>query len=73
MVKPGDSVVVKPGVRDFDFDIAIGGWQGRIEKIEPGGEEGTLLVHWDSVTLRQMPDEMIEECIERGLSVISKH
>ncbi len=68
MVKPGDSVAVKPGVRDFDFDVAIGGWQGRIEKIEPGKEEEMLLVHWDSVTLRQMPDAMIEECIERGLS-----
>ncbi len=66
MVKLGDSVVVKPGVRDADFDVDIGGWQGRVVEIKPG--EGILVVHWDSVVLREMPAEMIEECVAQGLS-----
>jgi hypothetical protein len=32
-LRKGDSVVVKPGVMDLDFDIDIGGWQGRITEI----------------------------------------
>jgi hypothetical protein len=68
MFNVGDAVVVKPGVRDVDFDVDIGGWQGRIEEVEPREREGVLLVHWDSVTLREMPDEMIEGCEEQGLS-----
>jgi hypothetical protein len=67
MFKVGDSVTVKPGVQDYDFDVEIGGWQGRIVEIEPGEEEEKLLVHWDSITLRQMPDAMIEACEEEGL------
>jgi hypothetical protein len=68
MFEVGDAVAVKPGVRDIDFDVDIGGWQGRVEEIEPHEREGVLLVHWDSVTLREMPDEMIEECEMQGLS-----
>jgi len=68
MVKPGDSVVVKSGVQDVDFDFDIGGWQGRVEEVEPREREGILLIHWDSVTLREMPDEMIEGCEKQGLS-----
>ena len=42
---------VRKGVRDPDFDIPIGGWQGRIEEGEVG-DDGTWLyeVAWDSVT-----------------------
>ena len=68
MFKVNDSVVVKQDIRDIDLKIDIGGWQGRVEEIEPGEEEEMLLVRWDSVTLREMPDEMIEVCEERGLS-----
>jgi hypothetical protein len=68
MFEVGDSVVINPGVRYVDFDVDIGGWQGRVEEVEPREREGVLLVHWDSVTLREMPDEMIEECEKQGLS-----
>jgi len=66
MINIGDTVAVKPGIQDVDFDIDIGGWQGRVVEVKP--QEDVLVIHWDSVTLRQMPDEMIETCIERGLS-----
>ncbi len=68
MFNVGDAVVVKSGLQDVDFDIDIGGWQGRVEEIDSREREAVLLVHWDSVTLREMPDEMIEECEEQGLS-----
>lgn len=63
--KAGDAVVVKPGVMDPDFGIDIGGWQGRL--VEDPGPEGTVLIAWDSVTLQNMPDAMIEGCEEKGL------
>jgi hypothetical protein len=67
-LKVGDSVVVKQGVIDPDLGIDIGGWQGNILNVEVG-EGGEILVHiqWDSVTLKNMPDEVIEECEEQGL------
>jgi hypothetical protein len=68
MFEVGDSVVVKQGVRDVDFDVDIGGWRGRIEEIEPGEDGRVLLVHWDSVTLREMSDAIVEACEEQGLS-----
>jgi len=67
-IKIGDSVVVKPGVIDPDLDIDIGGWQGKVLDIQPG-EGGITLVHiqWDSLTLKHMPDSVIEQCEEQGL------
>jgi hypothetical protein len=63
--KKGDSVVVKAGIADPDYGVEIGGWQGRLGK--PPEVEGTVFIHWDSVTLRQMPDSAIEQCEEQGL------
>jgi len=65
MFKIGDSVKVNPGVRDVDFNMDIGGWQGRVIEITSKGDMLTL--HWDSVTLRDMPHDVIEECIDQGL------
>ena len=64
----GDSVAAKPGTKDPDFDIEIGGWQGRISEIHPAGNPDTVTVAWDSVTLRQMPDWVIAQSEERGLN-----
>ncbi len=60
----GDCMRVKAGTKDPDFGTAIGGWQGRISNIDTSGD-GTLCVvsiQWDSVTLKNMPVAMIEEC-----------
>jgi hypothetical protein len=66
-LRKGDSVVVKEGVSDVDFDVEIGGWQGRIIEIAPAGNQETVLVAWDSITLRNMPGWMIARCEEEGL------
>ena len=64
----GDSVVVKPGVRDPDFDIDLGGWQGRIVYLEQM-DDGEVLVRieWDSKTLNAMGPDLIDRCEEEGL------
>jgi len=61
----GDSVVVKPKGVDSDLGIDIGGWCGRVA--EKPGAGGMVLIGWDSVTLRNMPDSVIVQCKERGL------
>jgi len=63
----GDSVRVKDGVQDPDFGADLSGWQGRISNIETGGDDITVLIQWDSVTLKNMPIAMIEQCEEQGL------
>jgi hypothetical protein len=65
MFKMGDSVMVKSKVRDPDLDIEIGGWQGRLVKAP--GTDGLVMIVWDSVTLRNTPDAVIAQCVERGL------
>jgi len=56
----GDSVKVNQGVIDPDFDFDISGWQGRIEEIFDG--EGLVLIRWESMTLAQMPLELVIQC-----------
>jgi len=62
----GDCVRVKDGVQDPDFGGDIGGWQGRISSIDPSEDQVLVLIHWDSITLKQMPVAMIEQCEEQG-------
>lgn len=65
MLRMGDSVMVKPKVRDPDLDIEIGGWQGRLVK-DPDAD-GLVMIAWDSVTLINTPDAVIAQCVEQGL------
>ncbi|MFH1112897.1 MAG: hypothetical protein V1792_03165 [Pseudomonadota bacterium] len=60
----GNSVVVKSGVVDPDLGIEIGGWQGRIEEVDEGG---TLLIRWDSITLRDMGLDITIRCENENL------
>lgn len=64
--QPGDCVKVKPGVKDPDWGADIGDWQGCVlgfDKAQRGKD--TVLIQWDSITLRDMPLSMIERCDER--------
>lgn len=61
----GDVVVVKPNVEDPDLNINIGGWQGRVSEISE--EDNLVCIDWDSLTLKQMSDEIIDQCEEEGL------
>jgi hypothetical protein len=64
-LKVGDSVVVKPNTQDPDFEVNIGGWQGRIAEVD---EENNLIgIQWDSITLKQIPETMINQCEEEGM------
>jgi hypothetical protein len=65
-VKVGDSVVVKPGVRDPDFDVDIGGWQRHV--LADPDADGLIPIGWDSVTLRQMPVTLVVESEKQGLN-----
>jgi hypothetical protein len=67
VLRVGDSVKVKPGILDPDFGLEIGGWQGRITEIGVGHRD-TIMIAWDSVTLRHTPDSVIEQSLEQGLA-----
>ncbi|MCP4702328.1 MAG: hypothetical protein GY862_36530 [Gammaproteobacteria bacterium] len=61
--KPGDSVIVKPGITDPDLGIGLEGWQGRVSKID-----GDLIcIDWDSITLKQIPASAIKKCEQGGM------
>ena len=65
----GESVVVKPGITDPDHGFDMGGWQGRVTENHHADEQGNpyVTIAWDSITLKQMPVEVIERCEEDGL------
>ena len=47
----GDSVVVKQGIKEPDFEeFEIGGWQGRITEINTKSDKNNVLItiEWDS-------------------------
>ena len=57
------------GVADPDYGFDMSGWQGRVTENNDADEQGNPLVSiaWDSITLKQMPVEIIERCEEDGL------
>jgi hypothetical protein len=59
----GDSIVVKKGVQDPDFNAGIEGWQGRISDIS---DEDIVCINWDSITLKKFPISMIDKCEQEG-------
>lgn len=65
----GQSVVVKPGAIDPDYGYDLTGWQGRVVENHYVDEQNNpcVTIAWDSITLEQMPVEMIERCEEDGL------
>jgi hypothetical protein len=66
----GDSIIVNQGVNVPDYEeLEIGGWQGRIIKIDTKSELNNILIsiEWDSLTLEQMPSNYIEESEIEGL------
>ena len=64
--KIGDSVKVKKGVLVPDYQrLCIEGWQGRVTEFHEG-RSPLIGIQWDSVTLRSMPREYVEECETEG-------
>ena len=65
----GGSVVVKEGTLDPDYYNDIGGWQGRIYGIDDSNDDDPLIsIEWDSITLKNMPYSVIEDCERDGLT-----
>jgi hypothetical protein len=65
--KVGDSVVVKSGITDPDLGTGLG-WQGRISGMATDRGGKTLIsVRWDSITLRNMSQSVIEQYEKSGL------
>jgi hypothetical protein len=63
--KVGDPVKVKEQiVCPDDESLCIGGWQGRITDI---GDGDIVEISWDSVTLKQLPEEYIRQSETEGL------
>lgn len=59
---------MKPGTNDPDYGGDISGWQGRITEMETGeGGVSTVMVAWDSLTLRKIPESSIKKCEREGL------
>ena len=61
--------MVKLGATDTDYGYDMSGWQGRVTENHYADDQGNpyVTVAWDSITLKQMPVEMIERCEEGGL------
>lgn len=68
-LKIGDSVVVKTGVNDPDYGGDISGWQGRISELM-GDDKGkpTVMIVWDSQTLKKISASWIKKCERDGYS-----
>jgi len=64
-IKIGDNIKVKNGINDIENEkISLGGWTGRVlEIIENYDNEqiGLIYVAWDSLTLKQLPENFIIE------------
>jgi hypothetical protein len=67
--KIGQSVVVKPGIAEPDYGYDLSGWQGRVIENHHVDEQKKPLVTvaWDSLTLKEMPDEIIQRFEQDGL------
>jgi len=63
--KIGDSVKAKRGVMCPDDDsVSIAGWLGRVFEVE---DDGIIGIRWDSITLKQLPQEYIKHSEEEGM------
>jgi hypothetical protein len=66
----GDSVIVKQGVKDPDFDANLSHWQGTIvEHIDAKH----VCIKWDSHTLEKMSHSQIRACERQGWDWHSIH
>jgi len=63
--KIGDFVIIKKGTYDPDYDIDLGGCQGRVENVETNTLNKTFYrIDWDSITLSSISMKHILQCEE---------
>ena len=68
--KIGDVVRIKDGINDPDDPtINWSGWHGRVVEISgPGQDQPWILIDLDSITMRSLSAEYIEQCEEQGMA-----
>ena len=64
--KIGQSVIVKNGVPDPDYDTEIGGWKGTIYNIE-NADDPLIDIEWDYETQEKIPKSQIKACEKNDL------
>ncbi len=64
-LRVGSVVRVKDGVRDSYLKVDFGGWHGRVAEIHTDSRK--VLVRLDSISLREIPSQLIEEMEREGL------
>jgi hypothetical protein len=68
--KKGDFIKIKDGILDVEESkYDLGGWQGHITAVTK--EDGEVLydVHWDSETMKRMPQGFIQKNVSEELSL----
>ena len=63
-IKIGDSVIVRQGVKEPDFEeFELSGWQGRVLEIDADSDKDNVLItiEWDSLTLLKIPSVYSEQ------------
>ncbi|MDX8414462.1 MAG: hypothetical protein R8J85_10285, partial [Mariprofundales bacterium] len=66
--KCGDVVRVLHGVIDPDFITNIGGWSGRVERVDPcDGGSWMYVILWDQETLAAAGENYEEQCEQKEL------
>jgi len=65
----GDSVKVREGMMCPDMeDLCIERWQGKVSEVGEDKYGNALIgIRWDSITLKNLPDDFIEQSEEEGL------
>jgi hypothetical protein len=63
--KIGQSVQINDGVKEESSGIDMTGWHGRIRELDPDNK--IMLIAFDSITLRAVPLEYVDQCEEEGL------
>lgn len=65
----GDSVKVREGMMCPDMeDLCIEGWLGKVSEVGEDKYGNALIgIRWDSITLKNLPDDFIEQSEEEGL------
>ena len=67
-LKVGDCIRVKLGVKDANYGFDIVDWQGRVTEIEIyQPPQVTIMIQWDSISLKCMPASAIRRSEEDGL------
>ena len=66
-----DYVRVKSGVLLAETNEPVPGWEGQITEIPTSPGDYTYLVELDALSLKQMPEKYLADCIEAGDSPIA--